>query len=86
MSKVIVLVAQSCLPLCDPLDCSLPASSVRGIFQARIPEWAAMPSSGIFPTLGCLPNPKLKPASPALQAHSLLSGPPGKQGTLCFLP
>ena len=29
----------------DPIDCSLPGSSVHGILQARIPEWVAMPSS-----------------------------------------
>ena len=39
------LVAQSCLTLCDLMDCSPPGSSVCGIFQARILEWAAMPSS-----------------------------------------
>ena len=32
-------VAQSCLTLCDPMDYSLPACSVHGIFQARVPEW-----------------------------------------------
>jgi len=36
---------QSCPTLCDPMDCSPPGSSVRGIFQARILEWVAMPSS-----------------------------------------
>ena len=35
-------VAQSCLTLHDPMDCSLPGSSVHGIFQARIPEWGAI--------------------------------------------
>ena len=35
-------VAQSCLTLRDPMDCSLPASSVRGIFQARVLEWVAI--------------------------------------------
>ena len=35
-------VAQSCLTLCDPMDCSLPGSSVHGILQARILEWVAM--------------------------------------------
>ena len=35
-------VAQSCLTLCDPMDCSLPCSSVRGILQARILEWVAI--------------------------------------------
>ena len=32
-------VAQSCLILCYPMDCSLPGSSVHGIFQARVLEW-----------------------------------------------
>ena len=36
---------QLCLTLCNPIDCSLPGSSVHGIFQARILEWVAMPSS-----------------------------------------
>ena len=36
---------QSCPTLCNPMDCGLPGSSVRGILQARIIEWAAMPSS-----------------------------------------
>ena len=35
-------VTQSCLTLCDPMDCSLPRSSVRGIFQARVLEWVAI--------------------------------------------
>ena len=35
-------VAQSCLTLCDPMDCSLPGSSVHGIFQARVLEWTAI--------------------------------------------
>ena len=34
-------VAQSCLTLCDPMDCSLPGFSVHGIFQARVLEWGA---------------------------------------------
>ena len=36
---------QLCLTLGDPMDCSPPGSSVRGILQARILEWVAMPSS-----------------------------------------
>ena len=35
-------VAQSCLTLCDPMDCCLPGSSVHGIFQARGLEWGAI--------------------------------------------
>ena len=39
---VLCLVVQSCLTLCDPLDCSPPGSSVHGILQARILEWVAI--------------------------------------------
>ena len=35
-------VAQLCLTLCDPVDCSLPGSSVYGIFQARVLKWGAI--------------------------------------------
>ena len=35
-------VAQSCPTLCDPMDCTLPGSSVPGIFQARVLEWGAI--------------------------------------------
>ena len=35
-------VIQSCPTLCDPVDCSLPGSSVHGIFQARVLEWGAI--------------------------------------------
>ena len=34
-----------CLTLCNPMDCSLPGSSIHGILQARILEWVAIPSS-----------------------------------------
>ena len=62
------LVAQSCPTLCD----SLPGSSVHGILQARILEWAAIPSPGD------LPDPGIETGSPALQADSLPAEPPGK--------
>ena len=62
--KVKVLVTQSCLTLCDPIDC------LHGILQARILEWVAIPFSGD------LPNPGIKPRSLALQAGSLLFEPP----------
>ena len=39
-------VAQSCLTLSDPMDCSLLGSSVHGIFQARVLEWVASAFSG----------------------------------------
>ena len=60
-----VLVAQSCLPVCNPMVCSQPGSSVHGILQARILER--------FPSPGNLPNPGIEPSSLALQAESLLS-------------
>ena len=39
-------VAQSCPTLSSPMDCSLPGSSVHGIFQARVLEWGAIAFSG----------------------------------------
>ena len=41
-------VAQLCLTLSDPMDCSLPGSSVHGIFQARVLEWSAIAFSLVF--------------------------------------
>ena len=43
--NVKVKVAQSCPTLCNPRNCSLPGSCVRGILQVRILEWAAIPFS-----------------------------------------
>ena len=62
---------QSCATLCDPMNCSLPGFSVHKILQARILEWVA------FPTPDDLPDPGTEPGSPALQADSLPSEPPG---------
>ena len=42
LSLCVCVCAQSCLTLCDPMDCSPPDSSVHGIFQARIQEWIAI--------------------------------------------
>ena len=54
LNKYILVCVQSYFShewLCDPMDCSLPGSSVHGILQARILEWVAMPSSrGSFQT------------------------------------
>ena len=49
-----VLVAQSCLTLCDPMGCSRPGSSVHGILQERILEL-------LFPSPGDLLDPGIKP-------------------------
>ena len=43
-------VVQSCPTLSDPMDCSLPGSSVHGIFQARVLEWGAIAFSEIHLT------------------------------------
>ena len=95
--------AQSCPTLRDPMDCSLPGSSIHGIFQARVLEWGATScqqstnsqtrigcqlfcpknspgkNTRRFPSPGDLPHPGIKPGSPASQADSLPSEPPGKR-------
>ena len=48
MLMITLLAAQSCLALCNPMDCNPPGSSVHGIFQARIVEWLAIPFSRGF--------------------------------------
>ena len=72
LDKDCCLVVQSCLTLCDPMDCSPAASSAHGIFQTRILEWAALPSTGD------LPNPGVKTASPTLAGRSFTTEPPRK--------
>ena len=57
-------VAQSCLTLSDPMDCSLPGSSVHGIFQAKVLEWGAIAfsTSSVHYTLNsswCLTSDKM---------------------------
>ena len=47
--SVLCSAAQSCLILCNPMDCSPPGFSVHGIFPARTPEWVATSSSGGSP-------------------------------------
>ena len=47
-------VAQSCLTLSDPMDCSLPGSSIHGIFQARVLEWGAIASPKGMATNSCI--------------------------------
>ena len=69
-----MLVDQSCATLRDLMDCSLPGSSDHGILQSRILEWVVIP-----PSSGDLPDPQIKPGSPALQADSLPSEPAGSE-------
>ena len=51
-------VAQSCPTLSNPMDCSLPGSSVHGIFQAKILEWGAIAFSVTFARVAISCNPK----------------------------
>ena len=70
--KVKALVAQVCLTLCDPMDCRLTGSFSMGF--SRQEYWSGLP----FPSPGDLPDPGIKPVSPALQADSLPSEPQGR--------
>ena len=69
---VYVLASQSGLTLCDAIDCGPPGSSVHGILQARTLDWVAISFSRDLPT------PGIELRSPALQADTLPSEPPGK--------
>ena len=72
--EVKVLVAQLCLTLCDPMDYSPPGSSVHGILWTRILKWVAI----LISRRPFRPRDGFKTSSPALQADSLPSEPPGK--------
>ena len=63
-----VKIAQSCLTLCDPMD------YIQSMEFSRPEYW----SGQHFPSPGDLPNPGIKPRSPALQVDSLLIEPQGK--------
>ena len=71
-------VAQSCLTLHDPMDRSLPGSSVHGIFQARILEWVFLSSSRD------LPDPGVETTSPLI-GRFFTAGTPGKPGLFLTL-
>ena len=66
-------VAQSCLTLCDPMDCSPPGSSIHGILQARILEWVAISFSRGSS------RPRDQTQVSRIAADALTSEPPGKQ-------
>ena len=71
MCCVLCLVAQLCVTLCNPMDCSLPGCSVHGILQA-IPEWVAISSSRGSS------QPRDQTQVSCIAGDSLLSAPPGK--------
>ena len=64
--------SQSCPTLCDPIDSSPLGSSAMGF--SRQEHWSGLP----LLSPGGLPEPEIESRSPALQAYSLLSEPPGK--------
>ena len=71
-------VAQSCLTLSDPMDCSLTGSSVHGIFQARVLEWGAITSTWcqnilITPEEDPVPRLPMPPHQPLATTIYLLS-------------
>ena len=66
---------QSCLTLCDPVVCSLPGSSDHGILQARILEWAAIPSSRGFSQPR---DQTLISSIPCIAVRFFTTEPPGK--------
>ena len=70
-------VAQLCPTLCNAMDCSLPGSSVHGIFQARSLDGLLFPSPGDLPDPGIEP---MSPLSPVLGSRFFTTVPPGKPG------
>ena len=71
---LVVLVAQLCLTLCDPMGCSLPGSSVHGILPARIVEWAAISFSRDIYTIMCKMDNQWEPAVQHRELSSVLFG------------
>ena len=68
-------VVQSCLILCDPMDCSQSGSSVQGISQAETVKWVAISSSRALSDLGI---ELMSPVSPALAGRFSTTEPPEK--------
>ena len=68
------------------MDCSLPGSSIHGIFEARVLEWGAIVFSSPTAWEILIPQPGIEPESPALEDGLLTTGPPGKsQGSFSKL-
>ena len=75
MNESEMLVAQSCLTLCDPMDYSQAPLSMEFFRQEY---WSGL----LFSSPGHLPSPGIEPGSPALQADSFPSEPPGQLGCM----
>ena len=68
----LIFCVRACSVIYDPMDCSLPGSSVQGILQARIVEWVAISYSRGSS------QPGIEPWSPALAGRFFTTAPPGK--------
>ena len=75
--KVKVIVAQSCLTVCNA--CAVAHQTPLSMGFSRQEYWSGLP----FSSPGDLPNPGIEPGSPALQADALPSEQPGKPYTMC---
>ena len=81
-------ISQSCPTLHDPMDCSLPGSSVHAIFQARVLEWVAIAFSSCLTALQICPNRGTR----NLQGHSgirealTVTWKPAAGGMVCQVP
>ena len=80
LCAVLCLVTQLCPTVCNPLDCSMPGSSVHGDSPGKN-TWSGLPC----PPPGDLPNVGIEPRSHALQVNSLLYEPPGKPPKVRYL-
>ena len=75
-------VAQSCLSLCNPMDCSLPGSSIHGIFQARVLAWVAIS----FSRGSSRPRDWTQVSRVSCRQTLYHSDPPGKRDCQIFKP
>ena len=69
-NKSVCVCTQSCLTLCDPIDCQAPLS----MEFSRQEYWSGLP----FPLPGGIPDPGIKATSPALAGRFFIPEPPGK--------
>ena len=77
-------VAQSCPTLRDPMDCSLPGSSVHGIFQARVLEWGAIAFSVRIETVPFFLFPWFTVTTSFWWGKQTRFGSPGGKGGSCI--
>ena len=79
MALVAVVQTRSCVRLCNPMDCSCPASLSMGF--SRPESWSELP----FPSPGDLSDPGIKATSPALAGRVFTTEPSGKLFSVWYL-